>query len=274
MFFIDKRYVSAKDFVSARQIENPFQESVADLQILRDTSVYRVFDVQGQLQARTSYFHKAIGGYSAVRPRRMQQLFDYQIAQNNMEVLDMLNVKYIIQTDKEGKEFPTVNPDANGNAWFVESIKIVTSPDDEMQQLRNIDTKTIAVFNVQDYGAKFTDARLRKKWDTRGTITLQDYKPNYLKYQSDNLNDGIAVFSEIYYENGWNAYVDGTLTEHFPVDYVLRAMEVPGGKHTIEFKFEPQVIKTGGTIALISSIGMLLLLVGGIYWNRKKGLKS
>ncbi|KVV15562.1 YfhO family protein [Flavobacterium sp. TAB 87] len=275
LFFVDKKYVSAKDFVSAREIENPFQETQSDVQILQDPSHYRVFEVNGNFSsARASFFHKSIGGYHAAKPRKMQQLFDYQIAQNNMEVLDMLNVKYIIQTDKEGKEFPTVNPDANGNAWFVESIKIVTSPDDEMQQLRNIDTKTIAVFNVQDYGAKFTDARLRKKWDTRGTITLQDYKPNYLKYQSDNLNDGIAVFSEIYYENGWNAYVDGTLTEHFPVDYVLRAMEVPGGKHTIEFKFEPQVIKTGGTIALISSIGMLLLLVGGIYWNRKKGLKS
>jgi uncharacterized membrane protein YfhO len=111
---------------------------------------------------------------------------------------------------------------------------------------------------------------MKKQWDTTGTIKVVEYKPNYIKYQSDNKNDGLAVFSEMYYKNGWNAYVDGQLTDHFPVDYVLRAMEIPGGKHTIEFKFEPQVIKTGGTITLVSSIGMFLLLIGGVYFERKK----
>lgn len=271
LFFIDKKYVSAKDFVSAREIENPFQETPSDIQILKDKSHYRVFEVNGNLSSsRASYFHKSIGGYHAAKPRKMQQLFDYQIAQNNMEVLDMLNVKYIIQTDKEGKEFPTINPNVNGNAWFVEGLKLVNSPDAEMKVLKNINTKKLAIFNIHDNNSKFKNARLRKKWDTRGTINLEVYKPNYLKYQSNNLQDGIAVFSEMYYENGWNAYIDGKLVDHFPVDYVLRAMEVPGGKHTIEFKFEPQVIKTGGTITLISSIGMFLLLVGGIYWEKKK----
>ncbi|MFZ0595625.1 MAG: YfhO family protein, partial [Flavobacterium sp.] len=113
-----------------------------------------------------------------------------------------------------------------------------------------------------------------KQWDTTGTIQVVQYKPNYIKYKSDNAKDGLAVFSEIYYKNGWNAYVDGKLTDHFPVDYVLRAMEVPGGKHTIEFKFEPQVVKTGSTITLISSIGMLLLLIGGIYFERKNSVRN
>jgi hypothetical protein len=198
----------------------------------------------------------------------MQQLFDYQIAKNNIEVLNMLNVKYIIQTDKEGKEFPVVNPDANGNAWFVDSVRLVNKPDDVMKALNNIDTKKVAVFNVHDYEGKFKSARLKKQWDTTGTIKVIEYKPNYIKYQSDNAKDGLAVFSEMYYKNGWNAYVDGKLTDHFPVDYVLRAMEVTGGKHTIEFKFEPQVVKTGGTITLASSIGMLLLLIGGIYFEK------
>lgn len=269
LFFVDKRYVSAKDFVSPVQIAAPFQETPIDAKILEDKSIYRVFDVQGQLQGRSSYFHKTIGGYSAVRPRRIQQLMDYQIQKGNIEVLNMLNVKYVIQTNKEGNEVPVANPDANGNAWFVSSVRLVNKPDDVMKALDHLDTKNVAVFNVHDYEGKFKSARLKKEWDTTGTIKVVEYKPNYIKYQSDNKKDGLAVFSEIYYKNGWNAYVDGQLTDHFPVDYVLRAMEVPGGKHTIEFKFEPQVVKTGSMITLASSIGMLLLLIGGVYFERK-----
>ncbi|PXY43784.1 YfhO family protein [Flavobacterium hydrophilum] len=268
LFFVDKRYVSAKDFVSPVQIAAPFQETPIDTKILEDKSIYRVFDVQGQLQGRSSYFHKTIGGYSAVRPRRMQQLMDYQIQKGNIEVLNMLNVKYVIQTDKEGNEVPVANPEANGNAWFVSSVKLVNKPDDVMKALDNLDTKNVAVFNVHDYEAKFKSARLKKQWDNTGTIKVIEYKPNYIKYQSDNGKDGLAVFSEMYYKNGWNAYIDGQLTDHFPVDYVLRAMEIPGGKHTIEFKFEPQVVKTGSAIALGSSIGILLLLIGGIYFEK------
>ena len=269
LFFVDKKYVSAKDFVSPAQIAAPFQETPSDAQILKDTTHYRVFEVNGNMSsARASYFHHSLGGYHAAKPRRIQQLFDYQIAKNNMEVLNMLNVKYIIQSDKQGKEFPTINPNANGNAWFVSTVKLVNKPDDVMKTLDHIDTKTVAVFNVREHEAKFRSARLKKQWDTTGTIKVVEYKPNYIKYKSDNAKDGLAVFSEIYYKNGWNAYIDGQLTDHFPVDYVLRAMEVPGGEHTIEFKFEPQVIKTGGMINLVSSIGMLLLLIGGIYFER------
>jgi hypothetical protein len=275
LFFVDKKYVSAKDFVSPVQIAAPFQETPSDAQILKDTTHYRVFEVNGNMSsARASYFHHSVGGYHAAKPRRMQQLFDYQIAKNNMEVLDMLNVKYIIQTDKEGKEFPTVNPNTNGNAWFVESVRLVNKPDDVMKALDHLDTKKVAVFNVREHEGKFKSARLKKAWDTTGTIKVVQYKPNYIKYKSDNKNDGLAVFSEMYYKNGWNAYVDGQLTDHFPVDYVLRAMEIPGGKHTIEFKFEPQIIKTGGMITLASSIGMLLLLIGGIYFERKKSAEQ
>ncbi|KAF2508444.1 YfhO family protein [Flavobacterium zhairuonense] len=274
LFFVDKKYVSAKDFVSPVQIAAPFQETPADAKILEDKSIYRVFDLQGQLQGRSSYFHKTIGGYSAVRPRRMQQLYDYQIAKNNLEILNMLNVKYVIQTDSTGAPIPTINPEANGNAWFVSTVKLVNKPDDVMKALDHIDTKQVAVFNVHEHEAKFKNARMKKQWDTTGTIKVVEYKPNYIKYQSDNKNDGLAVFSEMYYKNGWNAYVDGKLTDHFPVDYVLRAMEIPGGKHTIEFKFEPQVIKTGGTITLASSIGMFLLLIGGIYFERKSETKN
>ncbi len=271
LVLVDKKYVNATDFVSKREVEVPFQETPADAQILQDKSHYRVFEVDGNLSsARSSFFHKSIGGYSAVKPRRMQQLFDYQIAKNNIEVLNMLNVKYIIQTDSTGASVPIVNSDANGNAWFVKDLKLVNKPDDVMKALDNLDTKNVAVFNVHHFGSKFEDARLKESWDNTGKIQLDVYKPNYLKYTSENEGKGIAVFSEIYYENGWDAYVDGKLTDHFLVDYVLRAMEVPAGKHTIEFKFEPQVVKTGSMITLISSLGMLLLLIGGIYFENRK----
>jgi hypothetical protein len=272
LVLVDKKYVDTTNFVSKREVEVPFQETTADVQILQDKSNYRVFEPGSFLGARTSYFHKSIGGYSAVRPRRMQQLYDYQIAKNNIEVLNMLNVKYIIQTDSTGAAVPVFNQDANGNAWFVEDLKLVNKPDDVMKALDNLDTKNVAVFNVHHFGSKLESARLKEDWDTSGKIKLDIYKPNYLKYTSENSGKGLAVFSEIYYENGWNAYIDGKLTDHFLVDYVLRAMEVPAGKHTIEFKFEPQVVKTGSMITLISSIGMLLLLCGGIYLERKKSL--
>jgi hypothetical protein len=273
LVLVDKKYVDATAFVSKQEVEVPFQETPADTKILQDQSHYRVFEVDGNLSsARSSYFHKSIGGYSAVKPRRMQQLFDYQIAKNNMEILNMLNVKYIIQTDSTGNSFPVQNPNANGNAWFVEDLKLVNKPDDVMKALDHLDTKNVAVFNVHHFGSKLESARLKENWDTNGTIKLDIYKPNYLKYTSENSGKGLAVFSEIYYEKGWNAYIDGKKTDHFLVDYVLRAMEVPAGKHTIEFKFEPQVIKTGSTITLISSLGMLFLLVGGIYFERKKSL--
>ncbi|MBG6061255.1 hypothetical protein IWX83_001032 [Flavobacterium sp. CG_9.1] len=266
LFFVDKKYVSGKDFVSGSQVEVPFQESPSDTEILKDTANYRVFEVGDNMGARASYFHKSIGGYSAVRPRRMQQLIDYQISKNNIEVLNMLNVKYVIQKDKEGKEFPVSNPDVNGNAWFVSQVKLVNSADQEMKALENLDSKNVAVVNNKDFQLK--NVAFAK--DSSATITLENYKPNYLKYVSNNSNEGLAVFSEMYYGKGWNAYIDGKSVSHIRVDYVLRALNIPAGKHTIEFKFEPQVIKTGSTITLISSIGMLLLLVGGIYFERKK----
>ena len=266
LFFVDKKYVSGKDFVSGSQVEVPFQESPSDAEILKDTANYRVFEVGDIMGARASYFHKSIGGYSAVRPRRMQQLIDYQISKNNFEVLNMLNVKYVIQKDKEGKEFPVSNPDVNGNAWFVSQVKLVNSADEEMKALDSLDSKNVAVVNSKDFELKNTAFAK----DSSATITLENYKPNYLKYVSNNSKEGLAVFSEMYYGKGWNAYIDGKSADHIRVDYVLRGLIIPKGDHKVEFKFGPQVIKTGSTITLISSIGMLLLLAGGIYFERKK----
>ena len=267
LFFVDKNYVSNKDFINARDVEVPFPETPTDTEILKDPTNYRVFDIQGLMQARTSYFHKSIGGYSAVRPRRMQQLFDYQIAKNNLEILNMLNVKYVIQTDKEGKEYPIINPDANGNAWFVNQIISVKSSDKEMKALDKLNSKNEVVINVNEF-SEIKNKTFAK--DSSATITLDSYLPNDLKYTSNNAKEGLAVFSEMFYEKGWNALIDGKETPIMRADYALRAIVVPAGKHVIEFKFEPQVVKTGSAITLVSCIGMLFLLVGGLYFERKK----
>ncbi len=270
LFFVAKNYVSAKDFVSGREVEVPFEESPADAQILQDTTQYRVFEVDGNMSsARTSYFHHSIGGYSAVKPRRMQQLFDYHIAKNNIEVLNMLNVKYVIQTDSTGTPIPAQNPDTNGNGWFVKSVKLVQSADEEMKALNKLDTKNVAIVNSKD----FNNGSKTFQKDSLATIILDSYKPNYLKYTSSNSKEGFAVFSEMYFKNGWKATIDGKESRIFRVNYVLRGLQIPEGKHIIEFKFEPEVIKTGSTIALVSFVGMLLLLGGGVYFERKKGFK-
>ena len=268
LVFVDKNYVSNKDFVSAREVDVPFEPTQTDMQIMQDTTNYRVLDVEGFLNAKASYFHKSIGGYSAVRPRKMQELFDYQIAKNNKEILNMLNVKYVIQRNDKGEEVASLNPDVNGNAWFVTNLKTVKSNDDEMKALNKLDTKTTAI-GQSEFSSK-TGYKTSYNVDSTATIKLVYNKPNYLKYTTTNANDGFAVFSEMYYKNGWNATIDGKKTDILKVDFALRGLAIPAGKHTIEFKFNPQVVKTGSVITLVSSIGMLLLLVGGIYFNRKK----
>jgi len=269
LYVIDKNYVNADDFVNARQVDEPFQPTPADLEILKDTDPnFKVFEPgQGMAGGRTSYFHKAIGGYSAVKPQRIQQLYDYQIANNNIQVLNMLNVKYVIQTTEEGQPIPLRNPDANGNAWFVENIMIVDSADKEIKALDSLDTKKIAVVHKEFYSNSKNNAFIK---DSLATIKLEEYKPNYLKYTAQNANDGVAIFSEIYYPNGWKVTIDGKEVKEFRANFVLRGLLIPAGKHTIEFKFEPEVVKKGSSIALFSSIGMLMLLLSGLYIESKK----
>lgn len=285
LYFIDRNYVNKEDFVNAREVDVPFQATPADSFILEDTSFYRVYEPQLRLQGRTSYFHNSVGGYSAVRPRRMDQLFNYIVdpqIQDMIEtinpeemalgkefpVLNLLNIKYMILQAGEGQSVPITNPYANGGAWFVKDLKTVNTADEELLALDKLDSKNEAVVNKKDLPDALQKNTFLK--DSTAVITLESHESNYLKYNSNNKNEGLAVFSEMYYTNGWNAYIDGKLTPHFKADFVLRAMPIPAGKHTIEFKFEPQVVKTGSTIALISFIFMLLFLVWGIYMGNKK----
>jgi hypothetical protein len=259
------RYVNEDDFVRQREMNTPFQASQIDHALQEDDSVYRVFDPQEGLNgARTSYFHKSIGGYHAAKPRALQNLFEYHLYQNNIQVLNMLNVKYIIQQDEEGNSFPAVNDDANGNAWFVGQLLPVSSANEEIEALKDFNSKSQAVVNTKEY-PRLT--KLRYETDSLAHIDLVDYRPNYLKYESSNENDGFAVFSEMHYPSGWNAYIDGKPEEHYKVDYALRGMKVPSGKHVIEFKFEPQVIETGSQITLAACILLGLIIVGGVGYS-------
>lgn len=263
---VDKRYVNNEDFVSKLQMERPYQANKADLEILKDNTNYRVYDLTSG-GAKTSYFHNALGGYHAAKPKRYQDLYEFYISKNNINVLSMLNAKYIIGQGEDGSPFPFVNNDANGNAWFVENTEKVSSADAEILALDTLNTKKTAIYSegVSD------KTNLPKTFvvDSLASIKTLDYKPNYIKYQSDNVNDGFAVFSEMYYGSGWNAYIDGVLKPHVKVNYALRGLEVPNGKHIIEFKFEPDVVKTGSTIALASSILLVLLVLGGLIYGVK-----
>jgi hypothetical protein len=267
LFLLDKNYVDSSGFISAREAKAPFSATPIDMQILQDTTHYRVYEVGGRLQARTSYFHKSLSGYSAVRPRRMDQLFAYQIDKNNLEVLNMLNTKYVIQVDEKGNEFPILNTEANGNAWFVKEVELAATPDEEMKALDSLSTKITAVVNTNEFKNLSTTSFVL---DSTATIKATVYKPNYIKYTSQNPNKGLAIFSEIYYPKGWKVTIDGKEVAQLRANYTLRGLEIPAGNHTVEFKFEPQVVKTGGTIALGSSILMLLLLIGGIVVERRK----
>jgi hypothetical protein len=276
LFFIDKTYVNAEfvtgqpAFVSKSDFNNQIEKTPVDAAILEDKSIYRVFEVSGNAleNSRTSYFHKSIGGYSGAKPRRMQQIFDYQIAKSNIQVLNMLNVKYFIQNDKKGNQIPVGNAFANGNAWFVNTIKKVVNPNEEMKALDKINSKTMAVVNTTEFPKFANQNAIVNGIDSK--IQLVNYASNALKYKSNNTNNGIAVFSEMYYANGWNCYIDGKLTQHFRANYVLRAAQIPAGNHTIEFKFEPEVIKTGGKIMLCGNIGILLLVIFGLFYENKK----
>ena len=182
----------------------------------------------------------------------------------------MLNVKYVIRQDQEGNAFPIENPNANGNAWFVKQLKPVTSADEEIMALDSLDTENMAVINT----AAFNNLQqFEYQVDSTASISLIDYEPNHLSYESNNGNDGFAVFSEMYYKNGWNAFLDGMPVEHFKVNYVLRGLQVPSGKHKIEFKFEPKVVVQGSKITLASTILLGLFIIGGLgfsFWKFKK----
>ncbi len=283
---VAKRYLNDTNFEKKKKTEITVQASAADDFILQDKSQFRVLNGTVNIfnDATPSYFHKNIGGYHAAKLRRYQELINAHIqveigqlfgAFNNAKsfediapvfdslgVLNMLNLKYVIY-NKDG--VPLVNPRANGNAWFVQNIIIAQNADEEMSLLGTINTKNTLVVDKK-YSAFLTQNITN---DSTANIEMISYKPNHLVYKFSSKTDQTAVFSEIYYDKGWNAYIDGEKSPYFRANYLLRAMNLKAGEYNLEFKFEPKSYRLGNTIAFTASILFLLAILIFIYFKTK-----
>lgn len=277
---VDVRYFT-KDQYKRKRESVPFVATPADQEILKDKSYYRVLNLDPQsilLEARTSYFHNSIGGYHAVKLRRYQDLFDSCLFNEINEfrqdastggvdftkygIMNMLNAKYLVYGGSADNVIP--NPGTLGNAWFVSDVTTVKSPTEELQRVCSIDPRQTAVID----GSKFTVPNF--SFDSAATLTLLEQNPNYLKYESQSQENGFAVFSEIYYPKGWIAHIDGKEVDIVRANYVLRALSIPAGKHTIEFSFKPDAYVVGNKVTMISSWMMMLMVVGCVVWELRR----
>lgn len=291
---VDKRYLNDRNYINQRP-EQTYIASAADKEILKDTDPsYRVLNLNNPFQeTNTSFFHKSIGGYHAAKLRRYQELINYRLTKeiggistalqraktaddilqslSESPSLNMLNMRYLIYNPEQA---PLHNPFAFGNAWFIDKVEFVTNADDEMAALDRINPLKTVVID------KRFEAELKgftPQPDSAATITLTSYKPDVLTYKSEAATEQFAVFSEIYYSPGWKAYVDGNLVPHFRVDWTLRGMLIPAGKHTIEFKFIPDTyIMTTRVASMASGVILLLLFIaiGFSIWNKRKEINS
>lgn len=264
LWSVNRRYLDSDNFEAARKVDIPYNPSRADQMIMQDQDPnYRVFS---QLQdpfreARTSYFHKSIGGYHGAKLQRYQDMIDYHLSKGNMKVFNMLNTKYFIVPGQNNQPMAQRNPGAMGHAWFVSNYRIVENPDSAIIALNNFEPSQTAI--VERQHADPLEGKQFSK-DTSAVISLQKYAPNHLVYQAKSTSEQLAVFSEIYYPEGWTVSIDGEKAEHFRVNYILRGLIVPAGEHTIEFEFKPASYYTGRTIAAVSSGFLILILLGGI----------
>jgi hypothetical protein len=267
---VNRQSVNEDDFITEREYAKSFEPTEADMKIMEDDGYFRVLDLyRGFNNSHTSYFFNTLNGYSAVYPRRMDDIIN-QVYEGNVGIINMLNVKYLLQKD-EGKMITQTNTYANGPAWFINEMQFVSDYNAEYEALKTIETRNTVV--IRDlYKQELENVSPQR--DSLATVTVTDIAPNAMTYVSSNSQDGFIVFSEAYYENGWQATIDGTPATIYPVNYMLRGLKVPAGKHTITFRFEPEVVKQGSTITLVSSILLFLLAIGGIVYSNKKRSKE
>ena len=265
---LNKNYLPNSRFAAPNQVENPIRSRPVDDLILKDTGLYfRVHDLTADpfRSSTASYFHKTIGGYNPAKLLRYQDIIDRYLSNNDQKVLNMLNTRYII-TSQNGTPTANVNAAALGNAWYVNEYIIVQTPENEINGINGIDPEEKAIIH-NDFAAYMQGMQMNKN----GTIELTAYAPDKLTYKSNSSSEQLAIFSEIWYgpNKGWNAYVDGNKVDHIRANYLLRAMRVPAGEHTIEFRFEPRSVRIGSIISLITSIGLIGSVLGLGYLGMK-----
>jgi len=276
LWTIDKRYLKDESFVAKEDMQQPKPREVDNL-ILRDPDPdYRVFDLTSGspfTDSNPSFFYKSIGGYHAAKLKRFDELQERQFSGSiNQDVLDMLNTKYIITADPKTQAVTMhANRTACGNAWFVKSVKFADNADAEMQAISSFDPQDEAIVDKQ-YKGLIDDKQ--SALDTLGSIKLTSYNPDHMIYQSGSVTPQVAVFSEVYYKEGWKMYLDGVEKPYFRADWLLRAAQIPVGNHKIEFIFHPAAYYTGEKISLAGSI-LLVLALGGAFFveNKKKVAK-
>ena len=279
-FQVSSNYFNKDSFVNDRQYKAAnFSPRPVDEQILQDKDLhYRVqdFTVDTYNSASTSYFHKTIGGYHPAKLQRIQDVIDHYLANRtqenpfgNQRILNMLNTKYFILPSQNNQAVVQQNPSANGNAWFVSDIEYVNTPNEEIDALADFDPIRTAVISNE-----FKDYVSSASLSGDGSIQLTSYEPNKLEYTSTSSAEQLAVFSEVWYgpDLGWNAYIDGEKVEHIRANYLLRALKIPAGQHTIVFEFKPKSFENGKLISLISSICIVLLggFAGYQLYNKNK----
>ncbi|MDE6549633.1 MAG: YfhO family protein [Muribaculaceae bacterium] len=255
LYSVDKRYVDSENFLTAESDEAAFVPTEADLAILQDKSNYRVMDIPGFSSARSSYFHKTIGGYHAAKLTRYNDLIEHQITKGNPFVLNMLNAKYFLSDGGYSE-----NPDAFGNAWLVDTLTYVGSSREEMDALSHLTNRNTAVADK-----KFADIIGTPLPIAEGdTIYETSYAPNKLTYKAHSAKGGIALFSEVYFPWGWKATVNGKETQIGQADYVLRALRLPAGDSEIVMEFNPESVNKANNIAMASVILIYLLALGAL----------
>ena len=294
LWSVNKRYLNNDNFIDKTFTENPFQtensellmQKVGDnknLQSLlananinktletiaeKDKTHYRIYNqVLGTFsETNTSYFKASIGGYHAVKLRRYDDLINEYFGKMDSvkvpRILNMLNTKYMIFGDAEKPEAVT-NPQSNGNAWFVSDLKFVKNPNEEIKQIGEVDTKKIAIISQDDQ--KYFEGK-EIAADSTAFLNLTKYQPNELEFKSQSKTPQLAVLSEIYYPKGWKMFIDNKEVPYIKANYLLRAVHVPAGNHTLKMIFAPEVIAKGKLISMICFGLFLLLSLGGIFW--------
>ena len=265
LYSVNSRYID-KDLFIDKSI-NTYQLSEIDNEILLDTLDYRVFNLStGLSNASSSYYHNSLNGYHAAKLRRFQEYYDYLTFHDNEKLFNSLNVKYLIGKDDQDQDQLYVNPDALGNAWAVDSLLVLNNPDELLNKLKDTDISKIAL------GLKNSIPKdLPQTFESKDLIKIEKVKnsSSHLTYNYNALSEQLIVFSEIYYPSGWDVFIDGEKSDFFDINYLLRGMLIPEGKHEIDFFFSPEIVKTGINIRIITIIITFSLIAYMLYRENK-----